>query len=677
MIFLLFVVFILTALFAEAVFFAPQELRSMYSYPELTLAVFALWSLLWAFLSAGFASILQRLFLPVRSRLRYVFVILVVMVPMLLNAFLFVARGGPDSVENPASGTILVFLILGMTIFFFLVLYLATSPSRLQRSAAWSIAVLVLAVFSVLWVVKIPVSMGMEVEREVPSTAPGAGEYPNVFLIVFDTTRRDVLDPYNGTGSLHPAVSRMADEGLVFEDAWTPVPYTSGSHASMVFGVYPPHHGVRLQVAGLPRDLVSLPMVLAGKGYVTGAVSANKLISRYFGYDQHFDFVGEPEHDIGIMLLKKDHMLFNKKLMWYLFRLAARAGIGDEVSDRLGIRQMKIDAASVVDMATDFIHANRNRPMFLLVNFMEAHWPYSATRELRRELFMDSGSSWETIKSKFQEMLRDQAHGSIGTDRFTDREIEILRELYVAETEYLDTEFDRLLDAMRRAGALDNAFLFLVSDHGELFGEGGLFSHSCSLNERLINVPLILWWSPGLLDDSLRGKEFWPRVSLVDVPLTILELVTGESTISRIEADSLPFVGRSFRGDLNEGSLLSREALPSPGPVILPPGIPYPRPWSEGPAQASPRDTILVFSSLRDQVVVLSGSRKYLFENGEFVRGWRSSKEGWVEDDSRPPDQIAGKARLYWQYMREDEEESPDRVPEFLKDHLRALGYLQ
>ncbi len=678
MFFLLFVVFILTALFAEAVFFAPHELRTVYAFPKLTLSVFLLWALLWAFISAGFAAVFRKLFLPVRSRLQDVLTVLIVMAPMLLNALLLAVRGAPEALEEPPSGPGLLVLVVVLSLFFFLLLHLATAPSVRQRSAAWSLAVLMMVFIAVLWAVRIPSPAAMRVEKDVPAGTPGTQEYPSVFLVVFDTMRRDVLDPYHTDDSLHPTVSRMAREGIVFEDAWTPVPYTSASHASMVFGVYPPHHGVRLQVASVPSDLVSLPGILADHGYVTGAVSANKLISRHFGYAEHFDFVGEPERDIGIMHLKKDHLLFNKKLIWYLFRASVLAGVGDELSEWLHIRQAKVDAESVVDMATDFIRGNSSRPLFLLLNFMEAHWPYSATPEIREELFRDSGSSWRTLSAKFQEMLRDQAAGRVREDRFTDREVEILRELYVAETEYLDAQLGRLIDTMRRNRSLDNAYLFLVSDHGELFGEDGLFSHSCSLDERLINVPVILWWSPGLLDESWRGKRFWPRVSLADIPHTICDLVAGGSDSAFAGDGSLPFVGTSFREDLNEASLLSREPFLPPGGAMLPPGIPYPRPWSGTPAGASSRDTVAVYGSLRDDVVVIAGGRKYLFEEGEFVRGWRSTERGWVEDDRMPPDALAGKAQLYRGYMKsKGDEEIPEDIPEYLKEHLRALGYLQ
>ncbi|NIN01858.1 MAG: sulfatase-like hydrolase/transferase, partial [candidate division Zixibacteria bacterium] len=45
--------------------------------------------------------------------------------------------------------------------------------------------------------------------------------YPNVLLIVIDSLRARNLDIYGASNGLSPNINRVADEGVVFEDAYS------------------------------------------------------------------------------------------------------------------------------------------------------------------------------------------------------------------------------------------------------------------------------------------------------------------------------------------------------------------------------------------------------------------------------------------------------------------------
>jgi arylsulfatase A-like enzyme len=100
----------------------------------------------------------------------------------------------------------------------------------------------------------------------------------------------------------------------------------------------------------------------------------------------------------------------------------------------------------------------------------------------------------------------------------------------------LDEQLGELLDALDRIGVLDRTLVIVTSDHGEEFGEHGLFDHGESLYRPEIRVPLLI---------VLPARSRWQgvvkeTVSLRDLPATILDLVdlTAES----------PFPGRSLAG---------------------------------------------------------------------------------------------------------------------------------
>ena len=73
--------------------------------------------------------------------------------------------------------------------------------------------------------------------------APPAAR-PNVLLISIDTLRADRLGAYGARAIETPALDALAQGGIRFENAFTPVPLTLPAHWTLHTGVEPWHHGV-------------------------------------------------------------------------------------------------------------------------------------------------------------------------------------------------------------------------------------------------------------------------------------------------------------------------------------------------------------------------------------------------------------------------------------------------
>ena len=129
-------------------------------------------------------------------------------------------------------------------------------------------------------------------EPEGPSATVGAFTKgrPSVLLITLDTTRADHLEPYGANDVETPALSALAERGIVFEHAVATTPITGPSHASLLTGLYPRRHGVRNNLTHhLPESVPTLAELLSAAGYRTAAfVSAVVLEGRY-GFDQGFE----------------------------------------------------------------------------------------------------------------------------------------------------------------------------------------------------------------------------------------------------------------------------------------------------------------------------------------------------------------------------------------------------
>ena len=113
---------------------------------------------------------------------------------------------------------------------------------------------------------------------------------PSVLLITLDTTRADRLEPYGSKDVETPALSRLAGEGIVFENAVATSPVTAPSHASLLTGLYPPRHGVRNNSTHyLPENIPTLAEWLAEAGYRTAAFVSSVILESRYGLDQGFE----------------------------------------------------------------------------------------------------------------------------------------------------------------------------------------------------------------------------------------------------------------------------------------------------------------------------------------------------------------------------------------------------
>jgi arylsulfatase A-like enzyme/cytochrome c-type biogenesis protein CcmH/NrfG len=112
----------------------------------------------------------------------------------------------------------------------------------------------------------------------------------NVVLISIDTCRADHLSSYGFKRNTTPHIDAVARDGVLFQDALTPVPLTTPAHSSVFTGTYPPTHGVRLNNGvRLADSNVTLAEVLREAGFKTAGFVSGFPLDPQFGLDQGFD----------------------------------------------------------------------------------------------------------------------------------------------------------------------------------------------------------------------------------------------------------------------------------------------------------------------------------------------------------------------------------------------------
>lgn len=118
---------------------------------------------------------------------------------------------------------------------------------------------------------------------------PTRAEGPVVFISI-DTLRADRLPAYGGTGARTPHIDRLAQDGVVFENAYAHSPQTLPSHASILSGELPFTHGVRDNVGFTVRTGQRfLQHTLKQAGYATGGFVSSYVLRAQTGIGRGFD----------------------------------------------------------------------------------------------------------------------------------------------------------------------------------------------------------------------------------------------------------------------------------------------------------------------------------------------------------------------------------------------------
>ena len=112
----------------------------------------------------------------------------------------------------------------------------------------------------------------------------------NVLLVTIDTLRVDRVGAYGHAAGLTPTLDRLAAEGLRFDSVRAPAPLTLPSHASLMTGRIPPHHGVRDNgTYRLDAAQPTLAAAIKTAGYQTGAFVGAFVLDARFGLARGFD----------------------------------------------------------------------------------------------------------------------------------------------------------------------------------------------------------------------------------------------------------------------------------------------------------------------------------------------------------------------------------------------------
>jgi arylsulfatase A-like enzyme/Flp pilus assembly protein TadD len=334
-----------------------------------------------------------------------------------------------------------------------------------------------------------------------PSIGPGACRGCNVLLITIDTLRLDRVGAFGGRAGLTPHLDRLAAEGLRLTHAYSAVPLTLPSHASILTAVSPPVHGLRANgLFRLGPKLPTLATVLKAAGYRTGAFVGAFVLDARFGLNRGFDVYDDrygekPTDDPAEGAERRAEEVIQPATAWIIQGSGLRAQGSQTGNSQTGSSPTGSAQPSALSPQPSALGP---QPYFAWVHLYDPHEPYRAPEPYASQ-----------------------------------------HEPYDAEVAYTDAMVGKLLSDLRAAGQLDRTLVMVAADHGESLGEHGERTHGVFVYDATMRVPWIIWRGTKAEGSGLRaGSSSDALVRLIDLAPTVLDLV-GVAAPPEFEGSSI------------------------------------------------------------------------------------------------------------------------------------------
>jgi arylsulfatase A-like enzyme len=299
-------------------------------------------------------------------------------------------------------------------------------------------------------------------------TSSSRAAAPLVVVYLVDTLRADHTSPYGYARDTTPALTDLAADGVVFEQAIAAASWTKPSVASILTSQLPGEHGAVHLRDRLSPAAVTLPERLREAHVVTGASVANPIVyAAGTGFEQGFTF------------------------------FEGLRGADDRPSD-------VVPAAGVIDAALRWLDERDGLPSFLYVHTMDPHVPYQPPAPFDRRYGPPPAEGRAAADPRF--------HFREAGDR------ERLIAQYDGEIAYGDQELGRFVQALKSRGLYDDALIVFTADHGEEFLDHGQWLHGRSVFDEVVRVPLIVKFPRR----QHAGTTVQQQVQSVDILPTVL-----------------------------------------------------------------------------------------------------------------------------------------------------------
>ena len=359
---------------------------------------------------------------------------------------------------------------------------------------------------------------------------------PNILIIMGDQIRADALGCYGNACCRTPHFDRLAADGVVFRNSFSPNPICVPARAVLTTGNYA--HVCSGEHGRIKDDQVKMPAHFVEHGYRTYAcgklhyepyappgeprllhgfqscdlAESGRLIQQHDpkgemrGLEDYHDYLA----DVGWGGYERAHGIGNNDVRPCPTPLPPEHHVDHWVADRTIARM------------TEHLASHPDKPFLIFSSFPKPHSPYDPP--------------WEYVKmydprkvpppAGDESMLADR-NAHLEVERYTRAMTtlspaarQVIKAYYYALITHQDAQIGRVLGALEAAGQAGNTIVIYCADHGDMMGDFGVYFKAVFL-EGSVRTPLLMR-GPGVP----KGGRPMQLVGLQDI-LPTLAAMTG------------------------------------------------------------------------------------------------------------------------------------------------------
>lgn len=382
-----------------------------------------------------------------------------------------------------------------------------------------------------------------------PTSQGGDSDTENIIIFVFDAWSAKNVPFYGYPRQTMPQLARILEHATVFHHHYSGANFTTSGTASLLTGTYPWTHRALKMNDEVAPDFISRNIFSLFEKYHRVAYTHNPIADTLLNqFNQDINF-----HKFREELLVKSNWwideLFNRdfdtaSLSWtrasdpdidglvYSLLFSENANkLLNKIPPELemlfprglpGYKNNPLILEHAIEWLQRQVKEFKN-PYLMYFHMWPPHAPYR-TRGEYVDTFLDDDVT---------PLVKDFHH--LTPNAKTPGETLLRkRQIYDEYILYVDAEFARFYTFMENEGLLENTWIILTSDHGEMF-ERGNFGHATPhLYQPLVHIPLIIF-EPG----KKSRNDIYTPTSCTDILPTLLQ-ITGQTIPAWIEGNVLP-----------------------------------------------------------------------------------------------------------------------------------------
>lgn len=342
---------------------------------------------------------------------------------------------------------------------------------------------------------------------------------PNILFIMADQMSALALGAYGNPIAKTPNIQSLAENGVVFQNAYCNSPLCAPSRASMLTGKLPSQIGAYDNAADFPSSTptfihylrhMGYRTCLSGKMHFTGPDQLHGFEERLTTdiYPADFGWACDWERPVG------------NRFSWYHnMQSVTEAGVC------IRSNQLDFDEEAAYQAERWLYNQARSddpRPFCLTVSFTHPHDPYNIPQaywDLYDPKDIDSlyvdPIPFEKLDAHSQRVARICDLDPAGLTR---NQILNARRAYYGAVSYIDDKLGKLLHTLSETGMADNTVIVFTSDHGDMLGDHGLW-YKMTFFEWSARVPLII-----STPNKISGRTVDQNVSLLNLFPTLVDI---------------------------------------------------------------------------------------------------------------------------------------------------------